>query len=67
MGAVLCSHDVVTRGELYGVPIWTCTECADQFIPAGMNFEDVVTYLWNTGTETFSIDPREITIVYKTK
>jgi hypothetical protein len=30
----MCEHLTVTRGDLDGQPIWTCTECADQFVQA---------------------------------
>lgn len=37
-----CEHLTVTRGEMDRIgTIWTCTECADQFIPVSVAQKDV--------------------------
>lgn len=33
MADIPCTHMTVTQGELNGEFIWTCTHCADQFVP----------------------------------
>jgi len=58
----MCEHTFVTIGTLDGANIWTCTECAQQFVPVKKR---PIAYIWSSGGENFTIHPADIVVVYE--